>query len=78
MSPLDLALKYMDIFYSTASPTGLEEIMDPDCVFEGPFHHFSSAKAYIHSLVDSPPRNMNVTVLESYQNNRSACLSYSH
>jgi len=76
LSPLDLANKYMDIFYSSGAISELEGILAPNCVFEGPFYQFDNAKAYIDSLIKSPPRDMKADILESYENDHSACLIY--
>ncbi len=76
MKPLELALKYMDIFYYEKDPSLLKDILHEDLIFSGPFFKFNSAKDYIDSLIESPPKDMSYKIIESFENNTSVCLVY--
>lgn len=76
MTPLQLALKYMDIFYGEKDPLLLKDILHEDLIFDGPFVKFNSAKDYIDSLLEAPPKNMSFEIIESFENETSACLIY--
>lgn len=76
MKPLQLALKYMDIFYGEKDPSLLKDIFHKDLIFDGPFYKFHSAKDYIDSLLEAPPKDMSFEIIESFENETSACLVY--
>lgn len=56
--PLDLALKYMDIFYNSGRIDELCSILAADGIFEGPLNTFISAADYITVLPLDPPRKL--------------------
>lgn len=76
MEPLDLANQYMEIFFESDSIDSLADILSKNCTFKGPFYQFDSAKAYIDSLKSDPPESVSYRIIESYQNEHSACLVY--
>ena len=76
MEPLKLANQYIDIFFGSGSIESLAEILSEDCAFRGPFYKFDSAKAYIDSLKLDPPENTSCKIIESFENENSACLVY--
>ena len=76
MKPLDLALKYMEIFYSNDNIEALGEILSEDLVFEGPFYKFTSAEDYMDSLRKAPPKGMKYEIIKTYENDSGACLVY--
>ncbi|MGN7614484.1 nuclear transport factor 2 family protein [Magnetococcales bacterium HHB-1] len=56
-SSLDVALKYMEIFYSGKNLEQLFDILAKNLKFEGPFHQFESAQEYVEALVANPPEH---------------------
>lgn len=76
MNALELAFKYMDIFYSGKNVEDLNEILHKDLQFQGPFCTFQSSDDYIHSLKKSPPKNMSFHIIQTYYTEDSACLIY--
>ena len=58
MKPLDLALRYMEIFFSGSDLEALRPLFADDLVFEGPFYTFDSAEAYLDALRNDPPEGM--------------------
>ena len=76
MSPLELALEYMRIFFSGAGYERLEALFADDLVFEGPFFTFDSARAYIASLTESPCIDCRYTLVEAFEKGESVNLIY--
>ena len=66
----------MEIFYSGAGLGRLREILSEDLDFVGPFHRFSSADAYLESLRQAPPKDMEYEVLQAFESDTAACLIY--
>ena len=76
MEPLELALRYMEIFYSGENLEELHDIFGENFSFEGPFATFDSASDYIGSLCADPPRHCSYKLLHSFADDSSACLLY--
>lgn len=76
MNPLNLALKYMQIVYKSEDYDQLNEILREDCIFSGSLYTFNSAQSYIDSLKKDPPNDFKYEIVNSYQDNNSACLIY--
>ena len=76
MSPLNIALKYMEVMFSESDPDQLRPLFGEDFVFEGPFYTFTTAEAYINSLKADPPVAFKYEILKSWEDNHSACLIY--
>lgn len=76
MAPLELANKYMEIFYRAGSIDSLTSLFADNFTFKGPFYEFNSAAAYIASLKQNPPKGLDYKIIQSYQNESSACLVY--
>ncbi len=76
MSPLDLALEYMNIFFSGVKIETLANIFAKDLVFEGPFHRFTSADDYIKALLSEPPVECEYKLLKTFENKSDVCLVY--
>ena len=49
MSPLELALKYLEIFYSGKNLNEMENLFTENLSFIGPLYRFHSAENYIKS-----------------------------
>ncbi|MCW8930126.1 MAG: hypothetical protein OQL19_07825 [Gammaproteobacteria bacterium] len=76
MSPLKLANRYMEIFYGGESIDTLASIFSDEFSFKGPFYEFNTATEYIKSLKVDPPREVRYKIIETYENETSACLIY--
>jgi len=76
MKPLDLSLKYMDIFYSGNNIDDLSNIFSKDFSFEGPLYRFDSAKSYIDALKKDPPTGMTYEIIQTFENESTVCLIY--
>lgn len=76
MKPLDLAHRYMDIFYSGTDIQELKKILAEDLIFEGSFYKFKSAEDYTNSLKKDPPEGMKYEIIKSFEDENSACLIY--
>jgi len=76
MSPLNLALNYMKIVYTSEDYDQLNNVLNQECLFSGPLYTFSSAQSYINSLKKDPPVDFKYEIINSYQDENSACLIY--
>lgn len=76
MKPLDLAMKYMEVFFSGRNIEHLDQLLARNLTFEGPFCKFSSAGEYLDSLRRDPPEGMRYKILKSFENESCACLIY--
>lgn len=76
MKPLELANKYLEIFYSGKNIQDLSLLFATDLKFNGPFYTFETSEAYINSLLSSPPKDFKYSILHSYENATSACIIY--
>lgn len=76
MTPLDVALRYMEIFYSGQELERLDAIMADDLRFEGPFFRFDSAHDYISSLLSDPPVGCEYRLLYSFEEGPMVNLIY--
>lgn len=76
MSALDVALRYMEIFYSGRDLGRLTRILREDCQFQGPFFQFNSAQEYIASLKADPPRDCSYRILHAFEKDNIVNLIY--
>lgn len=76
MKPLDLALKYMNIFYSSTDITALRPLLADNLVFEGPLFQFDSAEAYLDSLKGDDRAGLSYELIQSFAQESSACVIY--
>ena len=76
MSPIELAKKYLEIFYSANNLERLYSICDENLVFSGPFIQSNTASEYVESLVEDPPVGMSYQIVSAYENTNSACVIY--
>ncbi|MCG8361733.1 MAG: nuclear transport factor 2 family protein [Pseudanabaenales cyanobacterium] len=76
MGPLDLAQKYMEIFFSGRDIADLSHLFSTDFTFSGPFYEFDSAADYLNSLKSDPPKNLHYKVIRAFENESLACLVY--
>ena len=76
MKPMELALKYMEIFFSGENIEELRPLFAEDFTFRGPLYEFNSAQDYIHSLKLDPPRGFTYEIIGSFENSSSARLVY--
>jgi len=76
MKPLELANKYLEIFYSGKNIQDVSHLFTDDLKFTGPFYSFDTSEAYINSLLSNPPENFKYSILHSYENATSTCIIY--
>ena len=76
MTNLEIALKYMDIFYSGGDFNELAEIFSVDLQFEGPFSRFDSAADYINSLKSDSPVGCEYRLIRVFESTGSVNLIY--
>jgi hypothetical protein len=69
-------MRYLEIFYSGESPKKLLTILDPQLSFKGPFFQFDTAESYVRSLVESPPSDMEIEIIDRFESRNSACVVY--
>ncbi len=73
---MELALQYMEIFFSGEDVGELIHLFSDDFTFRGPFYSFDSANDYVNSLKSDPPKGFEYTIIHSFENDSSACLIY--
>ena len=76
MTPLELANRYMEVFYGEEPIESLGGIFSEEFSFKGPFHEFNTSAEYIESLKLDPPAGLEYKIIEAYENEKSACLLY--
>ncbi len=76
MEPLDLAIKYMEIFYDSGDFEELKQYLSDDLIFEGPFYSYNNANDYIAAMQADPPKKFEYELLSQYEDETSACLIY--
>ena len=76
MSNLELALRYINIFFSGGDFDDLAEIFSEDLVFEGPFFRSDSSLAYIDSLKKDPPTGCEYRLIRAFEGAGSVNLIY--
>ena len=76
MSPLQLALRYMEIFCSGRDLDAMAGLFADDFRFKGPFFEFDSAREYVDSLKADPPEQCGFEIIQAFENESSACLVY--
>ncbi len=76
MTPLDLALKYMDLVFKTGKLDLLRNILAEDLQFTGPFFSFKKAIDYINSLKEDPPKDFKYEMIKTFSDDTFACLVY--
>ena len=76
MTALDLAYKYMEVFYGGQSLETLRELLAEDMSFKGPFYEYQSAADYIESLLSDPPKDAKYKILSAFETDHAACLVY--
>lgn len=76
MKPLDLAQRYLDIFFSGEGLEALTDLLSEDCSFRGPFVNFDSAQDYIASLISDPPRDSSYKIISALGDDHNAIIVY--
>jgi len=76
MKPLELALKYLEIFFSGKNLDDLKYMFADNLIFNGPLYKFSSADDYINLLKKDPPKGMKYKIIKSFEDKNSACVIY--
>ncbi len=73
---LDLAESYIKSFFGQAPMEMMETLLAEDLIFDGPFHNSSTAKEYLDSLRENPPKDVSYKLEEVFENENSVCLIY--
>ena len=73
---MELALRYMEIFFSGENIEELSHLFAEEFTFRGPLYEFNSAQDYISFLKSDPPRGLAYEIIGSFENNSSARLVY--
>ena len=76
MSALDLALQYMQIFYSGKELDRLSSILHADLKFRGPLFQFDTAWEYIASIKADPPVACSYRILHTFEKENVVNLLY--
>jgi len=76
MRPLELAYQYMDIVFENGKISDLQDIFTNNLKFNGPLFQFNNAVDYITSLENDPPEDFEYEIIQSFENESSACLIY--
>lgn len=76
MKPIELAQKYMEIFFSGENVEDLSGLFADEFSFVGPFYRFDSALAYIDSLQSDPPQKCEFQILHTFEKTSSVCFIY--
>lgn len=76
MSPINLALEYLDIFMSGERLDRLHGLFAEDLEFKGPFFEFHSAREYVDSLKASPPTGCSCNILRTFENGPAVNIIY--
>ena len=76
MKPLQLALKYMEVFFGEQDMEGLRPLFAKDLKFRGPFYSANTAEEYIGTLKSDPPRGLDYRILGLKEKKSSARLLY--
>ncbi len=73
---LEVARRYMEVFYSGRAAEELLPILADDLVFEGPFLRCESADEYVDSLRGDSRAGLSYEMLDEFESGESACLVY--
>ena len=76
MTPLELALTYMDCVFTSGNLGQLRIILADHLKFRGPLLEFDNADNYVKSLRNDPPDGFDYELIKTYEDNTSACLVY--
>jgi len=76
MKAAELALKYLEVFFSGENLDELKSLLADNFSFAGPFYQFSSADSYINSLQADPPKGMKYEIIKLFEDKNSACIIY--
>ena len=76
MKALELALKYLEVFFSGENLDELKSLLADNVSFAGPIYKFSSADSYINSLKEDPPKGLKYEIIKLFEDENSACIIY--
>ena len=76
MKEIDIAKKYLEIFFESKDFDSLARLFDKNLDFKGPFYEFGSAHDYIESLKSSPPIDVSYKIVEEFSSQNSVCIIY--
>ena len=76
MKPLQLALKYLEVFFGGVDMEALRPLFAEDLKFKGPLYASDTAEEYIRALKSDPPRGLDYRILGFNEKETSARLVY--
>ena len=76
LSPLELALKYMNILFNGQNMEELAPLLSKDFSFKGSLYEFNSPQSYIESLKSDPPVEFKYKIIHSFESSSSVGLFY--
>ena len=76
MKPLQLALKYMEVFFGGKDMEALRPLFAKNMRFKGPLFSSETAEEYIRALKSDPLRGLDYRILGLKENRASARLLY--
>ncbi len=76
MKRIELARKYLKVFFETQGLDELYDLFTDKLDFQGPFLQSNTAEEYIDSLKESPWESCNYEIVEEYENADSVCITY--
>ena len=76
VKPLELSIRYMEIFYSGNNLEKLTDLLAENLSFRGSLFEFDSSEDYTDSLKKDPPKGMSYEIIKSFEDENSACLIY--
>ena len=76
MKPLQLALKYMEVFFGGKDMEALRPLFAKNMQFKGPLYSSETAEEYIRALKSDPPCGLDYRILGLKEHRSSARLLY--
>ena len=76
MRPLQLALKFMEVFFGGEGIEALRPLFAKNLKFKGPLYSSSTAEEYIQALKSDPPKGLDYRILGLNEKAASARLVY--
>ena len=76
MPAAELAIQYLDIFFSGENLTGLYDLFSENLQFDGPLLNCNSAREYIENLQAAPPKECSYKILHIFEKDDYANIIY--
>ena len=78
MKPLQLALKYMEVFFGGKDMEALRPLFAKNMQFKGPLYSSETAEEYIRALKSDPPCGLDYRILglKEHRSRRACYISF--